>query len=415
VDVLASTIAKLQATVRLTQELSAGDFPHAHSRDALSQINKIFEDDLKQLAALTATTDPAVIRALASAESKKLFDLFPLLGMLLRSTDVGNAFEIHGPFLRVVRQLLGPSSKLVISSEWEFSPFTFLPPIQYGLTDTVFIGGPASEASNVLLVPLAGHELGHNVWAKQRRKDQLGPQLFDEMLKYLQTQRWADFQPHFPQLKQPSDLADLLGQQTWAPAWNWGIRQCEELFCDFIGLAIFRESFLHAVSYLIAPGLPSVRSYWYPGSKQRATYHATAAGTVGIPLPTNYVNRFEDESFPSEQPLKLLLEVADYGTSQLAATLMREADATVSGSGLKPAAAAEILRIQQSFAQCVPSQQVPDLPSLTNAAWAFYISGMSEWRTMYPDLANSESRLFTLLNDLVLKSIEVFDIEQRTV
>jgi hypothetical protein len=412
-DVLASSIARLRATVQLTKELSSIDFPHSHSRDALRQISEIFEADLKQLELLGATTDPLVVHALASAQARKLFELYPLLGIVLRSTDVRNAFEIHGPFLRIVRQLLGPNSKLVISSEWEYSPFTFLPPTAYGLADTVFIGGPASEASNVLVIPLAGHELGHNVWAKQRRRDQLGPKIFGEMLTHLQTTRWSDFSSLFPQVAKPQDLSDLLGQQTWALAWNWAIRQCEELFCDFIGIAIFRESFLHAASYLLAPGLPSMRSVLYPSSKRRAEYHVLAATNYGIGVPVDYVDRFDDESHPTEQPLKILLEVADYGASRLVSTLIAEADATIRNAGVTGPPSAEVAAIQHCFAQCVPAQKLASLPSIINAAWGLHLSGMKEWRTMYPDLADCEPRLLSLLNDLVLKSIEVFEIEQR--
>jgi hypothetical protein len=412
-DVLASSIAKLRATVRLTEELSVGDFPHSHAKDALLHIGGIFQTGLQQLESLSPTTDPAIVKALASAQSRKLFQLFPLLGFLLRSTDVRNAFEIHGPFLRIVRQLLGPGSKLVISSEWDFSPFTFLPPTEYGLTDTVLIGGPASEASNVLIVPLSGHELGHNVWAKQKRRDQLGPELWSEILQHISTARWAEFSQHFPQVAKPADLSDLLGVQTWTPSWNWALRQCEELFCDFIGLSIFRESFLHAASYLLAPGLPTRRNPDYPASKQRAAYHAQAATSYGINAPNDYVKRFDDEPFPAQQPLMLLLEIADYGASRLVPKLISEAEAVIRNAEIKHASPAEIQTIQRCFAQCVPTQNSPNLPAIMNAAWNYYLSDMSEWKAMYPDLADSPQRLLELLSDLVLKTTEVFEIEQR--
>jgi hypothetical protein len=413
VDVLASSIAKLRSTVRLTEELAVGDFPNTHARDALLHIGKIFHTDLVNLESLSPTSDAAVVRALASAQSRKIFELFPLLGFLLRSTDVRNAFEIHGPFLRIVRQLLGPDSKLVISSEWDFSPFTFLPPTEYGLADTVLIGGPASEASNVLIVPLAGHELGHNVWAKQRRREQYGEDLASAITDYISTTRWAEFSQLFPQVAKPDDLMDLLGVHTWMPSWNWALRQSEELFCDFVGLAIFRESFLHAASYLLAPGLPTPRNADYPASKQRAAYHSQAANAYGIDLPADYSGRFDDEQAPAQQPLKLLVEIADYGTSHLISKLISDASEVVQRAGVTHASASDIQTIRRCYAQCVPPQNSPNLPAIIIAAWNYYLSGMSEWKTMYPEFANSPERLLELLNDLVLKSIEVFEIEQR--
>ena len=412
-DVLESSRARLRATISLTNELASGDFPHTHSRDALRQIAALFESGLRQLETLTAASDPAVIRALASAQSRKLFDLYPLLGILLRSTDVRNAFEIHGPFLRIVRKLLGPASKLVISSEWDFSPFTFLPPTVYGLTDTVFIGGPASEAANVLLVPLSGHELGHNVWAKEKRGDQLGPALATNILQYLKTARWPEFSSHFTQLAKPDDLEDLLGEQTWAPAWESGLRQCEEMFCDLIGLGIFRESYLHAFSYLIAPGLPYRRSYDYPGSKTRATYLLQAAAAYGIPVPTGYSDRFEDEAVPTDQPDRILLETADHAVMTMLPTLIGAADASISGAGIQHSKDDEVAANVRCFAQCVPAVNAASFPSIINAAWRFHLSGMQDWKDRYRDLANSEQRCSGLLNDLVLKSVEVFEIEQR--
>jgi hypothetical protein len=412
-DVLASSIAKLRSTIRLTEELSVGDFPHKHAKEALLHIGRIFRTGLQQLESLNPATDAAVVRALAAAQSKKIFQLFPLLGFLLRSTDVRNSFEIHGPFLRIVRQLLGPGSKLVISSEWDFSPFTFLPPTEYGLTDTVLIGGPASESSNVLVIPLAGHELGHNVWAKQKRREQLGPELWEEIRSYIASTRWSEFQSHFPLITKPAELSDLLGTNTWAPAWNWAIRQCEEIFCDFIGLSLFRESFLHATSYLLAPGLPTRRNHDYPASQQRANYHVQAAAQWGIAVPDDYMNRFDNEQFPTQQPLKMLLELADFGTSRLAEKLMVEAETVVRNSGVTHASHAEIEKIGRCFAQCVPTQNAPNLPAIINAAWSYYLSGMNEWKAMYPELAGSPQRLLELLSDLVLKQSEVFEIEQR--
>jgi hypothetical protein len=302
---------------------------------------------------------------------------------------------------------------LVISSEWDFSPFTFLPPTVYGLTDTVFIGGPASEAANVLLVPLSGHELGHNVWAKEKRGDQLGPALATEILQYLKTARWPEFSSHFTQLAKPDDLEDLLGEQTWAPAWESGLRQCEEMFCDLIGLGIFRESYLHAFSYLIAPGLPYRRSYDYPGSKTRATYLLQAAAAYGIPVPNGYSDRFEDEAVPTDQPDKILLETADHAVMTMLPTLIGAADASISGAGIQHSKDDEVAANVRCFAQCVPAVNAASFPSIINAAWRFHLSGMQDWKDRYRDLANSEQRCSGLLNDLVLKSVEVFEIEQR--
>jgi hypothetical protein len=413
VDVKSSTILKLRSTIQLTRELSSGDFPHSHSREALLHIGAIFETGLARVESLADGVDPAVVRALCAAELKRIFALYPILGFLLRSTDVRNAFEIHGPFLRIIQKVLGSDSKLVISSEWDFSPFTFLPPSEFALGNTVLIGVPTSEASNALLVPLAGHELGHNVWAKQKWRELFGPLLADEIVEYITTSRWSEFSTHFPHVQKPEFLKDLVGQQSWAPAWTWTVRQCEELFCDFIGFSLFRESFAHASSYLLSPGLPVMRSVFYPGSKQRATYHKQAADTHGILLPTDYVDRFDNESEPTDQPQSLLLSIADYATSRLVGKLIEEADNVIVGAGIAVSGQDDIGRLVRCFSQCVPPQHATGLPAIVNAAWQFYLSGMKEWNEMYPDIAGSPQRLMEVLSDLVLKTIEVYEIDQR--
>jgi hypothetical protein len=413
VDVKSSTVLKLRATIHLTRDLSSGDFPHSHSRDALLHIGAIFETGLARVESLADGVDPAITRALCASELRRIFSLYPILGFLLRSTDVRNAFEIHGPFLRIIQKVLGPDSKLVISSEWDFSPFTFLPPSEFALHDTVLIGVPTSEASNALLIPLAGHELGHNIWAKQKWRELFGPLLADAVVEYITKNRWREFSEFFPHVKKPEFLKDLVGQQSWAPAWTWTIRQCEELFCDFIGLSIFRESFAHASSYLLSPGLPVMRSVFYPGSKQRAIYLKQAADKHGIPLPTDYVDRFDNESEPTDQPQALLLSIADHATSDLVPQLIQEADDVISGAGIAAAGQDEIDRLIRCLSQCVPPQHAAGLPAIVNAAWQFYLSGMEEWNDAYPDIAGSPQRLMEVLSDLVLKTIEVYEIDQR--
>jgi hypothetical protein len=413
VDVKSSTILKLRSAIQLTRDLSSGDFPHSHSRDALLHIGTIFETGLARVESLTDGIDQAVVRALCAAELKRIFALYPILGFLLRSTDVRNAFEIHGPLLRIIRKVLGTESKLVISSEWDFSPFTFLPPSEFALGNTVLIGVPTSEASNALLIPLAGHELGHNVWAQQKWRELFGPLLADAIVEHITKDRWPEFSSMFPHVQKPEFLNDLVGQQSWAPAWTWTIRQCEELFCDFIGLCIFRESFAHASSYLLSPGLPLMRSVFYPGSKQRAAYHKQAADALGIPLPVDYVDRFDNESEPTDQPQSLLLSIADHATGLLVGKLIQEADNVISGAGINAPGQDEISRLVRCLAQCVPPQHTSGLPAIVNAAWQFHLSGMQEWNEMYPDIAGSPQRLMEVLSDLVLKTSEVYEIDQR--
>jgi hypothetical protein len=81
-----------------------------------------------------------------------------LLRFVLRSTNVRNAFELFDPLLRMSQKLIGKDTKLILSSEWSFSPFTYVG-VFPELPGFVFIGIPASESGNALIIPAAGHEL----------------------------------------------------------------------------------------------------------------------------------------------------------------------------------------------------------------------------------------------------------------
>jgi hypothetical protein len=412
-DVLASNRAKLRSVLELTRSLNQEDFPHSHSRDALLHIQSIFQDGLAALDKLSEATDQKVLQALCAAESRKIFQLFPLLGFLLRSTDTRNAFELHGPFLRIVQRVLGPDSKLVVSSEWNFSPFTFLPPSEYRLASTVMIGVPASEACNVLIVPLSGHELGHNVWLQRRKKDQVGPELATKIVEHISNVRWSEFSTCFPAVGNKNSLTDLVGQQLWRPAWQWAIRQCEEMFCDFIGMALFREAYLHAAAYLLAPGFPQRRNPEYPGSKQRAWYQQRASKMIGIQVEPGYVDRFVNEDEPAQDPHRLLLSIADAGTDAMVDRLAHEATQVIRDAGINTPDPAEITKIEKSFAKCVPPQNIAGLSEIANAGWSFFLSGMPTWRETYPDYFKPVDRSIEMLSDLVLKAMEVYEIEQR--
>ena len=110
------------------------------------------------LESLSDDDDPNAVKTACNESLKQLFRILPLLGFIVRSTSVRNSFEVFWPLLRLARQVLQTDAKLILSSEWLYSPF-YRPSAD--LSDYVLLGFPASESSNPLLVPLAGHELGH--------------------------------------------------------------------------------------------------------------------------------------------------------------------------------------------------------------------------------------------------------------
>jgi len=157
------SISRLDGVLEEIGRLKESEFPYVHSRDALARIEQLFLSHKATLGGLPPDKNPAIVQRFCSSALTDLFKYLAFLGFILRSTNVRNAFEVYGPLLRLSQLILGPDTKLILSSEWEdYSPFTYRPIAE--LPNFVLIGFPAPESSNPLLIPLAGHELGHTIW-----------------------------------------------------------------------------------------------------------------------------------------------------------------------------------------------------------------------------------------------------------
>ena len=202
-----------------------------------------------------------------------------LFGIILRSTHTRNSFEVFDPLLRVAKDLIGSETMLILSSEWEFSPFAD-PQYISDITDYIFVGLPVMESNNSLVVPLAGHELGHAIWRSHtdvRIRFDFYEALVHEMV--VSAGAWPSFLNGLTEDKIRS------GVET-AP---WGRfaslaaeRICEEIFCDCVGVRLFGESYLHAFLYLTAPHVGGTDLGCYPGWRERARYMWYAHRRLGL-------------------------------------------------------------------------------------------------------------------------------------
>lgn len=157
-------VSRILSTIH---NLKEAEFPYSHSKEALSHFKDLFNEMKDLLDALQENwvNDPAtknVVNLTCSQSQELIRDHLPLLGFILRSTNVRNSFEIHGPLLKLAQKLLKKDTKLLLSSEWDYSPLTYSEIKE--MPSFVLLGLPASESSNPLLIPLAGHELGHSLW-----------------------------------------------------------------------------------------------------------------------------------------------------------------------------------------------------------------------------------------------------------
>jgi hypothetical protein len=168
---LAYAQRKLRAFIRAIKELQASEFPHQDSKAALLELGQHFQARLVR-AERVLPCDAFAVDETLSQINASVSRYTAFLGFLLRSTNVRNAFETYFPLKRLVCQIIEPATHLITSSEWLFIPFTY-PMTLDALPNYVLVGAPAPEAGNTLIVPLAGHEIGHSAWRRHRIQDNI--------------------------------------------------------------------------------------------------------------------------------------------------------------------------------------------------------------------------------------------------
>ncbi len=407
---------RLSAFVDELGKLSESEFPYSHSKLALEQLQKLFQRKLERIKAFKETSDPAIVKQECALVLRALFEYLPLAGFILRSTNVRNAFEVFGPLLRLASNILEPGvskkdrkTKLVLSSEWDYSPFIYreIP----DLPGFVLIGLPAPESANPLLIPLAGHEFGHSVYGKLKLARTLMPRVKQRILSVIET-RWDEYHNLFHGIKKEELTTNMFAFETWSQSVVWCLRQAEETFCDFVGLRIFGSSFLNAFAYLLSPNA-GPRSVMYPNMSKRIDHLLEAATIFKIEVPLNYKTIFEDDpaaSLTASDTFRVSL--ADQALESMVSEIIDDADAAMKTSlGSNDSEAeksrGEIDRICQRFQRVVPAEGCRNIPDLLAASWKAF-NNPDLWKDL-PEIHRNRDKV---LKELVLKNIEIFEIEQ---
>src|SRR4051794_2057921 len=111
--VLSCVRAQIDAVLSEISRMEGAEFPYTHTQEALAETKTVFETHRDSLASISEKSDKATAELACSAAFVDLSESIDLLGFLLRSTNVRNAFEAYGPMLRIARQLLGPETRLI--------------------------------------------------------------------------------------------------------------------------------------------------------------------------------------------------------------------------------------------------------------------------------------------------------------
>jgi hypothetical protein len=357
--------------------------------------------------------------------NRGIVNYLPILGFILRSTNVRNAFEVYGPTLRLAGAILEPHlalakrrTRLILSSEWNYSPLVY--PALPTLPGFALIGLPAPESSNPFLIPLIGHELGHVVWERKEINLEIRKKIKEKIFEIIMS-RWDEFQKLFPDYPEimPEDqkeidyIKDKINvNKDFIRAWQWAERQAEESFSDFMGLYLFDASFLHAFAYLISPILSLVRDVRYPKMKTRVKNLLKASHYYNVATPVDYESLFDDSTNPpmtaADEFQLLLADLALVGVvEELIVEVKNIVDSSVFKEEPKKPSKAEQNRIYESLEKVVPAIDCKTLPDILNAAWRAY-----EEPNLWKKIPHVRKKKDLVLRDLVLKNIEVFEIEQ---
>jgi hypothetical protein len=412
-------IDKVTSTIALLVELQSTDFPYPGPEEALQQLESLLKDRLTDLSAIDPKTSaPEVANETIKHATNDVTTALEFAGYIINSSNVRNIFEVHSPLLHIAQHLIVRTQpvQLILSFEWNYVPFTY--PLNVPeLPNFVVIGLPASESFNSLIIPAAGHELGHSIWRVKDLDTKFSVKVTNSIVSLIRRNFWDRYREINPDVNTKAALKDKKSKSTWGLSYVWALRQLQEVYCDLIGLGLFGEAYLHTFKYLIAPSISSDRPETYPTSRQRAEYlvRASKSNPFKVNVPPNYLKSFEDEQAASEpKEYRLLLDIADSCTSEVFPIILKEAADFLTRKSHKAPPRARWKKITADFKNLVPTSQAPSLADIINAGWDVYHDKKflkeldhtdEEWKR------NLDHRRLSMINELVLKSVEIFEIE----
>lgn len=396
-----STEQKLELLRDQIFRLKGSSFPYPHGAEALTALQAIVEKQLAILSSATITGDEQIICNGCSNANIAVARILELLGYVLRSTNVRNSFEYYDGLLRLSRALVGPNAKLILTSEWEFSPFTRTIG-KSELAEFVFIGLPASETGNALILPLAGHEIGHSMWQHHGLEKKLKP-VITQTLERMYVANIAEIEKTFGIKAGPDPLQNLFVAAFLGESMNLLMYQCQEIFCDIVGLGLFGEGYLYAFLYLLAPNLGGPSSHYYPTLGTRAAYLKAIAQDLGCDIPENFTESFFESERRKTIPFDdFAVGMADKSAEKLIDALKDEALKLIYEAKVALPTAADRDGIAKRLRAGIPAQTTKCIADIVNAGWSRRL-----------ELEDDRDKIENL-NDLILKSIEVLEYVTKT-
>jgi len=398
---------KVRNIYRVIDGLLDGDFPLPSGKLALKRIRAAFTEQENKLLRAHRLKDQDSIEQIASVINVKVFQALPILGFIVRSTNVRNAFELLYPLQSLADATLQGRPQLLLSSEWDYVPFAY-PQSLDDLKSFVLIGLPASEAASALLIPLSAHELGHAVW-RNRGINGSAHATLQIRCEDLFAKNLAEFKKHFPDYD-PTDIVnkELLPEAT-AQSVEYAVLHAEELFCDLFAYSLFGESYVRAFGYILSPGSGATRRPGYPTYKTRIDLIRQFAKLEGVELPDVAELSFKDETDLGNPRDRFIIKMAETSVLGIVNGLWSNIVKLLQEGNVVRPNLTETLSHLQSFKNGIPAHDPSCLGNIINAGWKFCVE-------LQASSGNPEtiSDALDQLNEVLLKSIEVMEYNRRT-
>ena len=395
---LASARRRVRAFIDQIAELEASDFAHLDGEEALRLIKTDSIELRNYLERIPEGSAATTIDRACTHTSLLVSRYTDILGFILRSTNVRNAFEVHFPLKRLIEKAVDPDARLIMSSEWKFVPFTYPMTLDL-LPGFALVGGPAPESGNVLIVPLAGHEIGHSAWRSKGLNGFILDRVVPEIAVALDAMS-GEREIVLQQLAAGGSAQAKLENAVLRSS----TKQLEEIYCDLFGLFVFGQAFLFAYEYFLAPG-GEVRSAYYPSSGDRVRYLLDGAATLKIECESDlFISWGEAGILPGADGA--VLSIADRVVSTVYPALRDHAFELLAADGVSTPDTEAIGRVLNSLRQHVPDGDGATLPEIVTAGWLH----LRERGGLSLDEDASE---YQILNELMLKSVEVSEFKLR--
>ena len=401
IDAAINASAKLDRIIAQADVIASSEHPNADSKAAVADLRAQAEV-VKRRFANYALYPINIKLSLLKQANYIVIRLTDILGFIVRSTTTRNLFELYFPFKELARSLVGNDVRLIISSDWRFSPFTY----PFGLDELpsfVLIGLPASESENALIFPTAGHELGHNIWRANDFTDKYRTDIENCIYRAYESNK-SQFELTFS-LKGADIRNDMFVQPIIRQSVTFALRQIEELFCDAIGVLLFGQSYMYAFDYLISPSVSGRRVGEYPNTQLRVKYIIDFANDIDIKL-GDFASRFTPESFSGVESADFIIQMADAAVADMVKAIFNAARNYVDKNSSHKLVKGKEGKALACFELGRPTADVMSLGDLINAAWRVYNEPARA-----ENLKDHGVELIPFLTDLVIKSAENFEFK----